>query len=285
MIHIDGSNLSLADVEKVACQREKVSIAPSAVERINAARNVIEEIIRTEKVVYGVNTGFGKLSDVSIPADKLQKLQVNLVRSHSIGVGQPLSEAESRAMTLLRANVLAKGYSGVRLEVAEALCQMLNRGVHAIIPSKGSVGASGDLAPLAHLALVLIGEGEAIYQGVRMPGGEALSQAGLTPVVLAAKEGLSLVNGTQAMAALGSLLVSQAERLSDLADLAGAMSLEALHGTSKASDPRIHLARPHTGQKQVAARLIKLTTDSEIMSSHHNCRRVQDAYSLRCILC
>ncbi len=283
MIHIDGSNLSLADVEKVACQREKVSIAPSAVERINAARNVIEEIIRTEKVVYGVNTGFGKLSDVSIPADKLQKLQVNLVRSHSIGVGQPLSEAESRAMTLLRANVLAKGYSGVRLEVAEALCQMLNRGVHAIIPSKGSVGASGDLAPLAHLALVLIGEGEAIYQGVRMPGGEALSQAGLTPVVLAAKEGLSLVNGTQAMAALGSLLVSQAERLSDLADLAGAMSLEALHGTSKASDPRIHLARPHTGQKQVAARLIKLTTDSEIMSSHHNCRRVQDAYSLRCI--
>ena len=188
MIHIDGNNLSLADVEKIAYQREKVSIAPSAVERINAARHVIEEIIRTEKVVYGVNTGFGKLSDVSIPFDKLQKLQVNLVRSHSIGVGQPLSEAESRAMTLLRANVLAKGYSGVRLEVAEALCQMLNRGIHAIIPSKGSVGASGDLAPLAHLALVLIGEGEAIYQGVRMSGGEALSQAGLTPVVLAAKE-------------------------------------------------------------------------------------------------
>ncbi|MBI4850735.1 MAG: histidine ammonia-lyase [Acidobacteria bacterium] len=282
-MHIDGNNLSLADVEKIACQGEKISIAPNAIENINASRRVIDEIIRTEKVVYGVNTGFGKLSDVSIPADKLRQLQINLVRSHAIGVGEPLNESESRAMTLLRANVLAKGYSGVRLEIVEALCEMLNKGVNPIIPSKGSVGASGDLAPLAHLALVLIGEGEAFYQGKRMPGGQALELAGLKPIALEAKEGLALVNGTQAMTALGSLLISKSERLSYLADLAGAMSLEALHGTDKASDPRIHLARPHLGQQKVAKRLIELTANSEIMASHQNCRRVQDAYSLRCI--
>lgn len=283
MIQIDGNKLSLADVEAVACQQVKVAIADSAIKGINAARQVIDEIIHTEKVVYGVNTGFGKLSDVSIPADKLRQLQVNLIRSHSIGVGEPLSEAESRAMILLRANVLAKGFSGVRLEVVETLCKMLNSGVHPVIPAKGSVGASGDLAPLAHLALVLIGEGEAFYQGTRMPGGEALKKAGITPIVLEAKEGISLVNGTQAMAAVGGLLLAKAEKLADLADLAGAMSLEALHGTSKASDPRIHLARPHPGQQLVASRLIELTKDSEIMSSHQDCRRVQDAYSLRCI--
>lgn len=283
MIQIDGNNLSLADVEKIACQMEQVSIAPSAIEKINASRRVVDEIIRTEKIVYGINTGFGKLSDVSIPPDKLLALQVNLVRSHAIGVGEPLSEFESRAMTLLRANVLAKGFSGVRLEVVEALCQMLNKGVHPVIPSKGSVGASGDLAPLAHLALVLIGEGEAIYKGEKMSGAKALEKAGLKAITLAAKEGLALVNGTQSMTALGSLLISKSERLADLADLAGAMSLEALHGTDKASDPRIHLARPHLGQQLVAKRLIELTRDSEIMSSHKDCRRVQDAYSLRCI--
>lgn len=283
MIQIDGNNLSLADVEKIACHMEEVSLSPSAIEKINASRRVIDEIIRTEKIVYGVNTGFGKLSDVSIPVDKLRQLQINLVRSHAIGVGEALSQRESRAMTLLRANVLAKGYSGVRLEVAETLCQMLNKGVHPIIPSKGSVGASGDLAPLAHLALVLIGEGEAFYKGERIPGGEALEKAGLKAITLEAKEGLALVNGTQAMAALGSLLIAKAEKLVSLADLAGAMSLEALHGTDKASDPRIHLVRPHLGQQQVAKNLIELTAGSEIMPSHRDCRRVQDAYSLRCI--
>lgn len=283
MILLDGNQLSLADVEAVACNQKTVSLAPHAIANINASRAVIDEIIQTEKIVYGVNTGFGKLSDVSIPTDKLRQLQINLVRSHAVGVGDPLSEAESRAMMLLRANVLAKGFSGVRLEVVEALCQLLNAGVNPVIPSKGSVGASGDLAPLAHLALVLIGEGEAFYKGERMPSDQALKKAGLQPITLEAKEGISLVNGTQAITAVGSLLLQKALRLADLADLAGAMSLEALHGTPKAADPRIHLARPHSGQKLVAARLIELTKDSEIIESHHNCRRVQDAYSLRCI--
>lgn len=283
MILLDGNQLSLADVEAVACNQETVSLAPHAIANINASRSVIDEIIQTEKIVYGVNTGFGKLSDVSIPTDKLRQLQINLVRSHAVGVGDPLSEAESRAMMLLRANVLTKGFSGVRLEVVEALCQLLNSGVNPVIPSKGSVGASGDLAPLAHLALVLIGEGEAFYKGERMPSDQALKKAGLQAITLEAKEGISLVNGTQAITAVGSLLLQKALRLADLADLAGAMSLEALHGTPKAADPRIHLARPHSGQKLVAARLIELTKDSEIIESHHNCRRVQDAYSLRCI--
>lgn len=283
MILLDGNQLSLADVEAVACNQETVSLAPHAIANINASRAVIDEIIQTEKIVYGVNTGFGKLSDVSIPTDKLRQLQINLVRSHAVGVGDPLSEAESRAMMLLRANVLAKGFSGVRLEVVEALCQLLNSGVNPVIPSKGSVGASGDLAPLAHLALVLIGEGEAFYKGERMPSDQALKKAGIQAITLEAKEGISLVNGTQAITAVGSLLLQKAFRLADLADLAGAMSLEALHGTPKAADPRIHLARPHSGQKLVAARLIELTKDSEIIESHQNCRRVQDAYSLRCI--
>jgi histidine ammonia-lyase len=283
MILLDGNQLTLADVEAAAYAREQVGIAPDAAQRVNAARRVVDEIVRAEKVVYGVNTGFGKLSDVSIPLDKLRQLQVNLVRSHAIGVGAPLTEAESRAMTLLRANVLAKGYSGARVEVVEALCQLLNRGVNAVVPCKGSVGASGDLAPLAHLALVLIGEGEAIYQGERLPGGEALRRAGLAPISLEAKEGISLVNGTQAMAALGALLIQQAERLANLADLAGAMSLEALHGTATAADARIQAVRPHPGQKLVAQRIIALTEGSEIMLSHKDCRRVQDAYSLRCI--
>ncbi len=283
MILLDGNQLSLVDVEAVACNQETVSLAPHAIANINASRAVIDEIIQTEKIVYGVNTGFGKLSDVSIPTDKLRQLQINLVRSHAVGVGEPLSEAESRAMMLLRANVLAKGFSGVRLEVVETLCKLLNAGVNSVIPSKGSVGASGDLAPLAHLALVLIGEGEAFYKGERMPSDQALKKAGLQPITLEAKEGISLVNGTQAITAVGSLLIQKALRLADLADLAGAMSLEALHGTPKAADPRIHLARPHSGQKLVAARLIELTKDSEIIESHHNCRRVQDAYSLRCI--
>ncbi|MBK7995208.1 MAG: histidine ammonia-lyase [Blastocatellia bacterium] len=283
MILLDGNQLSLADVEAVACNQAIVGLAPHAIANINASRAVIDEIIQTEKVVYGVNTGFGKLSDVSIPTDKLRQLQINLVRSHAVGVGEPLSQAESRAMMLLRANVLAKGFSGVRLEVVETLCKLLNSGVNAVIPSKGSVGASGDLAPLAHLALVLIGEGEAFFKGERMPSSQALENAGLQPITLEAKEGISLVNGTQAITAVGSLLIQKALRLADLADLAGAMSLEALHGTPKAADPRIHLARPHAGQKLVAARLIELTKDSEIIESHHNCRRVQDAYSLRCI--
>ena len=234
--------------------------------------------------MYGVNTGFGKLSDVRIPPEKLVELQFNLVRSHAGGVGQPLSEGESRAMLLLRANVLAKGFSGVRPALLELLVALLNAGVHPVIPEKGSVGASGDLAPLAHLALVVIGEGEAFYRGERLPGGEALRRAGLQPLQLAAKEGLALLNGTQAMTAVGSLAVARARRAAQLADLAGAMSLEALMGTPAAFDPRIHQVRPHAGQIASAAHLVRLLEDSEIRESHReHDKRVQDAYCLRCM--
>jgi histidine ammonia-lyase len=245
---------------------------------------LIEQILADGKTVYGVNTGFGKLSDVRIPADKLAQLQTNLVRSHAGGVGQPLSEAESRAMLLLRANVLAKGFSGCRAAVVELLVAMLNAGVHPVIPEKGSVGASGDLAPLAHLALVAIGEGEAFYKGARMAGAEALRLAGLKPIALSAKEGLALLNGTQAMNAVGGLAVARARRVARLADLAGAMSLEALMGTPAAFDERIHLARPHAGQIAAAAHLMRLLEDSEIREAHRERdSRVQDAYCLRCM--
>ena len=237
---LDGQPLTLAEIEAVSLARRPVAIAPAALTRVAASRALIEEILAAGETVYGVNTGFGKLSDVRIPAENLAQLQTNLVRSHAGGVGQPLAEAESRAMLLLRANVLAKGFSGCRPALVELLVALLNAGVHPVIPEKGSVGASGDLAPLAHLALVVIGEGEAFYKGERLSGGEALRRAGLQPIVLAAKEGLALLNGTQAMTAVGALAVARARRLAQLADLAGAMSLEALMGTPAAFDPRIH---------------------------------------------
>ena len=281
---LDGQPLTLAEIEAVSLAAAPVDLAPSASARMAQSRTHIEEILAAGQVVYGVNTGFGKLSDVHIPPDKLAQLQTNLVRSHAGGVGQPLSEAESRAMLLLRANVLAKGFSGCRPELVELLVALLNARVHPVIPEKGSVGASGDLAPLAHLALVVIGEGEAFYKGERLPGGEALRRAGLTPVVLAAKEGLALLNGTQAMTAVGALAVARARRLVQLADLAGAISLEALMGTPDAFDPRIHQVRPHAGQIQAAAHLVQLLADSEIREAHReHDSRVQDAYCLRCM--
>mgnify|MGYP000094313064 CR=1 FL=1 len=283
MIVIDGDSLTLEQVEAVAVDRASVEIAPHAFARMEASRRVIEEILRSGRVVYGVNTGFGKLSGVTIPREATRQLQLNLVRSHAAGVGEPLSEAETRAMMLARANVLAKGYSGVRPLVVETLVRMLNAGVHPIIPSRGSVGASGDLAPLAHLALAMIGEGEVIYRGERRRAHEALAEAGIAPLQLEAKEGIALVNGTQAMVAVGALCVQRAKRLADVADVAGAMSLEALHGTNAACDPRLHAVRPHPGQQEVAARLLRLTEGSEIMRSHKDCQRVQDAYSLRCM--
>ncbi|MGD0800441.1 MAG: histidine ammonia-lyase [Terracidiphilus sp.] len=281
---LDGQPLSLAEIEAVSLAASPVAVAPAALARVAQGRALIEEILAAGETVYGVNTGFGKLSDVRIPSESLTQLQTNLVRSHSGGVGRPLSEGESRAMLLLRANVLAKGFSGCRPELVELLVAMLNAGVHPVIPEKGSVGASGDLAPLAHLALVAIGEGEAFYQGARIPGGEALKRAGLQPIVLAAKEGLALLNGTQAMTAVGGLAVARGRRLAQLADLAGAMSLEALMGTPAAFDPRIHQARPHPGQIRSAEHLVDLLADSEIRESHR-CKdsRVQDAYCLRCM--
>lgn len=281
---LDGLPLSLAEIEAVSLGVSLVAISPAALERVAASRALIERILAAGETVYGVNTGFGKLSDVRIPADKLTQLQTNLVRSHSCGVGQPLAEPEVRAMLLLRANVLAKGFSGVRPALLELLIAMLNAGVHPVIPEKGSVGASGDLAPLAHLALVVIGEGEAFYRGERMTGREALRRAGLQPMELAAKEGLALLNGTQAMNAVGALAVARARRLVRLADLGGAMSLEALKGTPAAFDARIHQARPHAGQVAAAAHLMRLLEGSEIRESHRtHDSRVQDAYCLRCM--
>jgi histidine ammonia-lyase len=281
---LDGQPLTLAEIEAVALTRRPVAIAPAALTRVAQSHALIEEILATGDTVYGVNTGFGKLSDVRIPAGNLAQLQINLVRSHAGGVGQPLSEAESRAMLLLRANVLAKGFSGCRPAMVELLVALLNSEVHPVIPEKGSVGASGDLAPLAHLALVVVGEGEAFYRGERISGGEALKRAGLKPLVLVAKEGLALLNGTQAMTAVGALAVARAVRVAQLADLAGAMSLEALMGTPAAFDPRIHQVRPHAGQIRAAEHLVELLADSPIRESHRTAdSRVQDAYCLRCM--
>jgi histidine ammonia-lyase len=281
---LDGQPLTLAEIEAVALAGRRVAIAPAALERVAASRALIEEILAAGQTVYGVNTGFGKLSDVRIPPGSLAQLQTNLVRSHAAGVGRPLSEPEVRAMLLLRANVLAKGFSGTRHALLELLVGMVNAGVHPVVPEKGSVGASGDLAPLAHLALVATGEGEAVFHGERLLGAEALRRAGLQPIQLAAKEGLALLNGTQAMNAVGALAVARAQRLARLADLAGAMSLEALMGTPAAFDERIHRARPHAGQIAAAEHLMRLLQGSEIRESHReHDSRVQDAYCLRCM--
>jgi len=281
---LNGQPLSLAEIESVALAAHPVALAPAALTRINVSRALIERILAEGQTVYGVNTGFGKLADVRIPDGSLAQLQTNLVRSHAGGVGQPLSDAESRAMLLLRANVLAKGFSGCRPALVELLIALLNAGVHPVIPEKGSVGASGDLAPLAHLALVVIGEGEAFYHGERLPGAEALRRAGLQPLVLAAKEGLALLNGTQAMTAVGALAVARALRVVHLADVAGAMSLEALMGTPAAFDARIHQARPHAGQMAAAEHLLGLLDGSQIREAHReHDSRVQDAYCLRCM--
>jgi histidine ammonia-lyase len=283
-MQLTGRPLSLSEIARVAYGGTSVAVAASAHATIHASRKVIEQIVEQGGVVYGVSTGFGKLSDVHVPANELRQLQLNLVRSHACGIGRPLSLPEARAMILLRANVLALGLSGIRLEVIELLCELLNHDVVPVIPEKGSVGASGDLAPLAHLSLTLIGEGEAFHGGARMPGADALNKAGLRPVVLEAKEGLALLNGTQAMHAVGGLALFRAQRLAHVADIAGAMSLEALKGTPTAFDARIHDARPHPGQRAVAEHLRQLLRDSEIRQSHLNGDpRVQDAYSLRCM--
>jgi histidine ammonia-lyase len=284
MLELDGQSLTLEEVSRVARGKAEVSLAGAARERVEAARRTVERIVAESRVVYGVNTGFGKLSEVTVPADELRELQINLVRSHACGVGHPLSEEETRAMMLLRANVLAKGFSGARAVVVETLLRMLARGVHPVVPELGSVGASGDLAPLAHLALCCVGEGEAVYRGERLPGGEALKRAGVEPLRLEAKEGLALLNGTQALTAAGALALERALRLARTADVSGAMSLEALKGTPAAFDERIHLARPHRGQTESAAHLRELLAESEIRASHvEGDPRVQDAYSLRCM--
>ncbi|HEX8138975.1 MAG TPA: histidine ammonia-lyase [Pyrinomonadaceae bacterium] len=284
MLELNGQALTLEEVYGAACGALRVGLAQSARGRVEGARRVIEKILKEDRVVYGVNTGFGKLSDVRIAPSELRELQLNLVRSHACGLGQPLSAEETRAMMLLRANVLALGYSGARALVIDTLLLMIERGLCPVVPEKGSVGASGDLAPLAHLALACIGEGEAFYRGERMTSAEALRRAEIEPLQLEAKEGLALLNGTQAMGAVGCLAVRRAVRLAHVADVAGAMTLEALRGTPAAFDERIHSARPHAGQVEVAAHLRELLRESEIRQSHlENDPRVQDAYSLRCM--
>lgn len=287
-IFLTGNDLTLEQFLAITLAPSglQVALAPRARIAVNRSRRLIESILKQGKVVYGVNTGFGKLSEKRIRDDEILELQLNLVHSHACGVGEPLSEAETRAMLLLRANVLAKGFSGVRPVVIDTLCALLNRRIHPVIPSKGSVGASGDLAPLAHLSLVLMGEGEAIFKGRRTGGGACLKKAGIQPLRLEAKEGLALLNGTQGMLGINLLSLARANVLADSADVIGALTLDALKGTPAAFDVRIQNVRPQRGQRTSAANLRRLNVGSEIRESHRDATtdpRVQDAYSLRCM--
>jgi histidine ammonia-lyase len=283
-LHINGNDLTLEHVREVAVGGRPVLLGPEARAGVDRARAVVDALVTSNQVSYAITTGVGKLSDVRIAGDQIRELQVNLVRSHAVGIGDPLSAAEVRAMILLRANSLAKGHSGIRAVVIDTLCEMLNRKVTPFVPSQGSVGASGDLAPLAHLALVLIGEGECLDEkSARVPCAEVLHKAGIKPVVLEAKEAVSLINGTQAMLAVGTLALLAAEILVDTADVIGSLTLDALRGTDVAFDERIHRARPHAGQMKSAENLRRMLEGSQLRESHRECGRVQDAYSLRCI--
>lgn len=283
-IVLDGRSLAVADVVAVARHGARVSLAAEARERLARVREIVDGIVERNDVVYGITTGFGKLSDVAIPPGRLAELQVNLIRSHSVGVGPRLSEAETRAMMLLRANVLAKGCSGIRPIVVEQLLAMLNAGIYPPVPEQGSVGASGDLAPLSHLALGLIGEGTLIRDGLEREAGTVLQAVGLAPVSLQPKEGLALVNGTQAHTALAALALRDAHVLWRAAHVTGTATLEALLGTPVAFDSRIHEVRGQWGQQRSAALFRALLADSEIRESHRlNDPRVQDAYALRCM--
>ncbi len=285
IVHLTGNDLTFEQLYEVSLRGAEASLTSEARARMIASRAVIERIVAAETTAYGVNTGFGDLAEVRISPDQIRTLQVNLVRSHACGVGAPLSEAEARAIVLLRANALAKGLSGVRPAIVEILCAMLKHGVHPVIPSQGSVGASGDLAPLAHLAQVVIGEGEAELNGLRMPGGEALRKTGIAPLVLEAKEGISLLNGTQGMLALLALALREAQILVDTADVAAALSLDALRGSPAAFDPRIAGARPYPGHATTSRNLLRMNRGSQIRESHRPADRdprVQDAYSMRC---
>jgi histidine ammonia-lyase len=280
LLGIDG--MTLEDLVAIARKGARIRLADESAERIATSRHLVEKWLREGKVVYGVTTGFGALSDVIIPTDETRLLQQNVLMSHAVGVGNLLSEETVRAMMALRVKDLARGHSGIRLETVRVLVELLNRRIVPVIPEKGSVGASGDLAPLAHLSLVLIGLGEAFYQGVRMSGAEALRRCGLEPLQLEAAEGLALVNGTQMTTAIGGLAVHDAVELSKMADIAAAMSLEVLLGSRTEFDPRIQQVRPHPGQAAAADNMRRITADSEIVSSHKDCARIQDAYTLRC---
>jgi len=278
-----GRSLTIDDVVQVARHGARVRLDDAARPRILSSRVYVDALVAADRTVYGITTGFGRLASVRIAAGDVQQLQRNLLVSHAMGVGVPFPTEVVRAMLLLRAQSLSFGYSGIRISVIELLLTCLNRGVHPVIPCQGSVGASGDLAPLAHMALPLIGEGKAEVGGEVMHGRDALAHVGLAPIVLEAKEGLALINGTQAMTAIGALVLHDAQRLATLADVAGAMSLEALKGTSVAFDVRVAEVRAHPGAVDVAANLRRLSADSPIHGSHAACDKLQDAYSLRCM--
>jgi histidine ammonia-lyase len=284
MIHLDGHSLTLAQLLSIADGDEQVAMAPAATTAVDQARAVVDRQSAGNDAVYGINTGFGSLSEVKIAREALGELQRNLLRSHAAGVDVPLPARAVRAMMALRANVLAKGYSGIRRITLERLVDLINRRVHPVVPSRGSVGASGDLAPLAHLALVLIGEGSATVgdDPAILDGRTALARAGLEPVALAPKEGLALINGTQASAAVAALALAGAERLARAADIAAALSIDGLRGSYHPFEPRVHQPRPYQGQLASADNLFRLLQNSAINRSHENCGRVQDAYSMRC---
>ena len=283
MVKIDGNSLTIDEVVRVSRNFENVELNNDALPAIERSREYVEKVLAEKRVVYGITTGVGELSNTWISTEDAEKMQENLIRSHATSVGDPFSEDVVRGVILLRANALAKGFSGIRVSIIELLLRLLGSRIYPYMPRQGSVGASGDLSPLAHLALVLMGEGECIVDGKRSPSIQVLQAAGLEPVTLRPKEGLALINGTQIMSSLGCLAADDAERLLKHAQIAGAMSLEALKGTSKAYDPRIHAVRPHPGQVRCAANMLRLIEGSEIIASHENCEKVQDAYTLRCI--
>lgn len=280
---LDGKSLTIANVLEVARHGRPVALGPDCQPRIQAAREVVERVIASRQVVYGINTGFGYLKNQVIPTDQLETLQRNLILSHACGVGTPFAREVVRGIMLLRANTLVQGHSGVRPELVQLLLDCLNAGIHPLIPSRGSVGASGDLAPLAHLSLALIGEGEVEYRGRSCPAAEALTAAGLKPLVLQAKEGLALINGTQPMSALACLVVDGLRQLLDCADMIAALSIQAGLGSCQPFRAELHALRPHPGQRHSAALLWHWMQGSGIVDSHAGCDQVQDAYSFRCV--
>lgn len=281
-VYLNGNDLTLNDIKAVCIHNAKVVLSDEAKDRVCTSRKIVDEIVENDRVVYGITTGFGKFSDVTVTQEDCKTLQKNLILSHSCGAGNPLAKEAVRAIMLLRANALSKGFSGIRLETLNTLIEMLNKGVHPVIPEKGSLGASGDLAPLSHMVLPMLGEGEAEFNGKVMSGREAMNEAGIQVVQLVAKEGLALINGTQVMTGVGSLALCEAIELLKISDIAAALTAEALRGITDAYDPRIHEVRPHAGQIKTAQNMLKLTEGSTFVTRQGELR-VQDAYTLRCV--
>lgn len=281
-IIIDGNSLTLDDLVNVARYNFPVEVSKEALEKVKISRQIVDDIVDTGQISYGITTGFGKFSDVAISKDECRQLQTNLIMSHSCGVGNTLSEEIVRAMMLLRANALSKGYSGARCETLEVLTSMLNKGVHPIVPEKGSLGSSGDLAPLSHMVLTMLGLGEAIYEGKRMESKDAMEKSGIKPLeYLGAKEGLALINGTQCMTAVGAITIYDALNLMKTADISLCLTMEALNGITCAMDERVNLVRPHKGQFNTAKNVLTMVEGSEMVTKQGQLR-TQDAYSLRC---